>query len=91
MPVRLVAVGPGAGAAKGHRAVGARHLVHGFVRAGLDPPRHHVDDRRQPRVEQHVERAVQIAHAGNATHRSTDYVGTTFQIAPVPLLPSVTT
>ncbi len=60
----LVPVGPGAGAPERHRPVGARDFVGAtHIGARLDPPRHHVDDRRQLRVEQHVERTVEVTHA----------------------------
>ncbi len=100
-PGALVAVGPGSGAAERHCARGARHLV-GVVVARLDPTGHHVDDRRQLCVEQHVQRAVEVAHAPEATDPRPTWwpvwaiaeeaqLGTTSQMAPAPPVPSVTT
>ena len=107
----LVAVGARTGAPERDRTLGAGDLVRALVRASYVPspvptrrraPRHHVDDRRQLRVEQHVERAVEVAHpetlpiAANrrrCTARAAGrrQAGVTSQMAPVPLVPSVTT
>ena len=65
----LVAVGPGSGAAE--RRPRRRRSPPRTCRAPVRR-RHHVDDRRQLRVEQHVERAVEVAHAGNATDPASD-------------------